>query len=260
MKKIISILAMAVLASCGPKYDKIIALSFDDGPSNVTADILDILKKIIPPEEMFPVEKTESWLYHHAFGAWGEERWICLDIIRKYFGEPSCIKDIVDATAWLQCEGYKAIFEEARRQWPYCSMAINWCYNEPWITAANNSLLIYPCQKKPAYYAVADSLRPTLASARIPKFDWRAGETFSAELWLLNDAPETVSDTVTAELVMGDKTYPLSVWETGAVGANSNAKGANVSFVIPDNSEDALTLRLTSAKGNSSEYKLKMMH
>lgn len=218
------------------------------------------LKKIIPPEEMFPVEKTESWLYHHAFKAWGEERWICLDVVRKYFGEPTCIEDIVAATQWMQCEGYKAIFEEARRQWPYCSMAINWCYNEPWITAANNSLLTYPCQKKPAYYAVADSLRPTLASARIPKFDWRAGETFSAELWLLNDAPETVSDTVTAELVIGDKTYPLSVWETGDVAANSNTKGTNVSFVIPENSEDALTLRLTSAKGNSSEYKLKMMH
>ena len=45
MKKLIPILAMAVLTSCAPKYDKIIALSFDDGPSNVTADILDILKK-----------------------------------------------------------------------------------------------------------------------------------------------------------------------------------------------------------------------
>ena len=42
------ILAMGVtmaLISCKPAPDKIIALSFDDGPSNVTGDILDILKK-----------------------------------------------------------------------------------------------------------------------------------------------------------------------------------------------------------------------
>lgn len=47
ISRILSIVAMTALTlSCGAqKSDKIIALSFDDGPSNVTADILDILKK-----------------------------------------------------------------------------------------------------------------------------------------------------------------------------------------------------------------------
>ncbi|MGM9625734.1 MAG: glycoside hydrolase family 2 TIM barrel-domain containing protein [Eubacteriales bacterium] len=216
------------------------------------------LKKIIPEDELFPIERTESWVYHHAFGAWGEERWLCLDVVRKYFGEPSCIEDVVNATQWLQCEGYKAIFEEARRQWPYCSMAINWCFNEPWITAANNALFTYPAEKKPAYYAVRDSLRSTVASARLPKFDWRAGEEFSFELWYLNDAPEAVSDTIRASVTIGSRTYDLACWETGNVSANTNKQGETVRMVLPEADTDTneLLLTLESELGNSIVYKL----
>lgn len=70
MKKLIPILAMAVLTSCAPKYDKIIALSFDDGPSNVTADILDILKK----------EKVKATFF--VVGSWGEEN--AQDMVRAF--------------------------------------------------------------------------------------------------------------------------------------------------------------------------------
>ncbi|MBP3918636.1 MAG: hypothetical protein J6I50_05650 [Clostridia bacterium] len=214
------------------------------------------LKKIIPENELFPIEKTESWLYHHAFKAWGEERWLCLDIVEKYFGKPTCIEDVVNATQWMQCEGYKAIFEEARRQWPYCSMAINWCYNEPWITAANNALFTYPAEKKPAYDAVKDSLRNTIASARIPKFDWHAGEEFSFELWYLNDAPYEVSDTIHAFLTVGDKRLKLADWTTGTVGANENCKGETVTVTLPAVDASELHLILESENGNSTEYRL----
>ncbi len=224
-------------------------------PSTASAENL---RKIIPEDELFPIEKTKSWLYHHAFKAWGEERWLSLDIVRKYFGEPTCIEDVVDATQWLQCEGYKAIFEEARRQWPYCSMAINWCFNEPWITAANNALFTYPAEKKPAYFAVKDSLRNTIASARVAKFDWAAGEEFACELWCLNDAPESVSDTIHATVTVGNQTFDLGTWETGDVAANANKQGDTVKLVLPKDEAagNVLLLKLESAKGYSSEYKL----
>ena len=50
--------------------------------------------------------------------------------------------------------------EEARKQAPLCAMAINWCYCEPWKTAANNSLIAYPAAPKKAYEAVRAALRP----------------------------------------------------------------------------------------------------
>ena len=215
------------------------------------------LKKIIPEDELFPIERTESWVYHHAFGAWGEQRWLCIDVVRKYFGEPACIADVVDATQWMQCEGYKAIFEEARRQWPYCSMAINWCFNEPWITAANNALFTYPAEKKPAYWSVKDSLRNSIPSARIPKFDWRAGEEFSCELWYLNDAPETVSDTVRATIRVGTEEIPLATWETGEIPACTNKQGETIRAVLPQCSGTReLVLTLESANGNTTTYTL----
>lgn len=69
-------------------------------------------------------------------------------------------------------------------------MALNGCYNEPWPSAANNSLVNRPARPKPAYAAVREACRPVLASARIPRFQWRSHELFTAEFWLLSDAPE----------------------------------------------------------------------
>ena len=51
-------------------------------------------------------------------------------------------------------------------------------------TAANNSLISWPAEPKRAYAEVARACRPVLASARIAKFRWRAGELFSPELIL----------------------------------------------------------------------------
>ena len=214
------------------------------------------LRKIIPEDELFPIEKSKSWVYHHGFKAWSEERWLCMDVFRKYFGEPSCLEDVVEGTQWMQCEGYKAIFEEARRQWPYCSMAVNWCYNEPWLSAANNCLLTYPSEKKPAYYSVRDSLRNSIPTARVPKFDWKAGENFNFELWYLNDAPEAVSDTVRATLTIGDVVIELANWETGEVAACANKQGAKVVRELPWVDAKDMTLTLESANGNTNAYRL----
>ncbi|MBR3967136.1 MAG: hypothetical protein IKJ91_08700 [Clostridia bacterium] len=225
------------------------------GVSGITT--LERLKKIIPENELFPIERTKSWVSHHGFGAWGEERWLCLDILRKYFGESESIEELIDHSHQLQCEGYKAIYEEARRQWPYCSMAINWCFDEPWICAANNSLVAYPAVAKPAFYAVKESLRPKLASARLQKINWKNGENFTAELWYLNDSPENTSDTVTAYIELDGEKYELAEWKTGDVKAGTNKLGIAVNFTLPDApNATEMTLHLESANGNSSEYRL----
>ena len=215
------------------------------------------LKKIIPQEELFPIENKGSWKLHHAFGAWGDERWLCMDVLTRYTQKPlDTLEKVVDHAQWLQCEGYKAIFEEARRQAPYCSMAINWCYCEPWITAAGNSLITYPVQKKAAYYAVQAALRPVMASARIPHFDWKGGECFHAELWLLNDAPEATEETLKVSIVLDGVEYPMLTWESGIVDANTNKIGPAINWVLPDVDAESFVLRLETGNGASSEYRL----
>ena len=136
-------------------------------------------------------------------------------------------------------------------------MALNWCFNEPWITAANNSLLSYPDIKKPAYYTVANSLQNVLITARIPKFSWQDGETLSFELWYLNDCTDAVSDTVTAFLEIGDESYELLEWRTGEVDAASNKQGPTVNFKLPAVSEaKEMKIILKTAADKNNSYRL----
>ena len=219
---------------------------------------MEVLKQIIPEEELFPIKREGVWTLHHAFNAWGTESWMCMPALEMYASGPlDSLEKIVDLSNWMQCEGYKTIFEEARRQAPYCSMAINWDYCEPWITAAGNNLIDHPTRPKPCYYAIRDSLRPVLASARIPRFDWNAGETFHAELWLLNDSPEKTGKTVKVSAKLGGETYPLLTWESGEVGENVNKIGPTINWVLPDVDADDVTLVLDTDDGASSEYRLR---
>ncbi len=217
---------------------------------------MDVLEKIIPADELFPIGKTKNWILHHAFKAWGEEPWVCMPALEMYAPGPlDSLEKIVNLSNWMQCEGYKAIFEEARRQAPYCTMAINWDYCEPWMTAAGNNLIAYPTKKKPCYYSIQSALRPVLASARIPRFDWKAGECFHAEMWLLNDSPEAAGKTVKASIKLGGETYPLLTWESGMT--EKNKIGPTLNWILPDVDADDLTLILDTGDGASSEYRLR---
>ena len=218
---------------------------------------VDQLKKIIPENELFPIKETPAWITHHGFHAWVEDSWVGLNTLEHYFGSSSNLETLVQRSSWLQSAGYQAIFEEARRQWPYCSMAIQWCYNEPWITAANNSVLSYPDVKKPAYGTIQKALRPILASARIPQFQWQAGDRFSAEIWLLNNSQHAVSETITAIIQLGEEQYEQITWNTGLIGAHENKLGPTIHFTLPHVDCDTLVLKLiTSDSERNNTYRL----
>ena len=220
---------------------------------------VEALEKIIPKDELFPPRETEAWVAHHGYKAWIEDTWLCLSTLESYFGKPTSLEQLVDNSNWLQCEGYRFIFEEARRQWPHCSMAINWCYDEPWRTAANNSIIEYPVKPKPCYEFVKNALRPTLFSARLGKFTWHMGETFEAELWLLNDAAVEVSGKVSARLSVGGQTYDLLEWSAKAE-ASKNLQGPTLRFVLPSVNDDRLVLTLEGENGTSSTYTLQYVN
>ena len=221
-----------------------------------------VLEKIIPEEELFPVRDTVSWQAHHAFHAWKPERneWLCPEAIAYYFGESDTLETLVERSQLMQAQGYKAVFEEARRQKPYCAMALNWCYCEPWPCAANNSLICYPAVPKPAYQAVADSCRPICASARLSKFLWEEGETFFCELFLLNDKYDAVSaGTLQAILLApnGEKTVLLT-WEYPTPTPYQNIAGPTARIVLPRWETDRFTLIIEDIRHpeRSSQYTL----
>lgn len=200
---------------------------------------IETIKDVIPPEEWWPIKPTKSWINHHAFDAHGWERWLCLPDVELVFNDKvKSLEDMVERTNFLQVQGYKAMFEEARHQKPHCSMVINWCYNDSWKTVANNSIVGYPTIRKPAYYAIKDSCRPVLASARFPKFHWYTGDYFKAELSLLNDSYQKLNAmNITASLVINGKKYKVMTWNCPAAAINRNVYGPQAVFKLPDMSK-----------------------
>ena len=167
------------------------------------------------------------------------------------------MEERVAQSDWLQTEGMKGIFEEARRQWPHCSAALNWSFNEPWITAANLSIVRYPAIPKPGYFATKNALRSKMFSARIPHFDWKSGERFAAQIWLLNDSMEKASGSVEVILKIGDTEISLLKWDNAEAEINENTEGASVCCTLPAIDADCMTLILKADdESMSSEYKL----
>lgn len=206
---------------------------------------VETLKAILPAEELWPPGAGEAWETHHAFAAWSPESWLHLSQIERYFGSPKTLEELVERGQLLQAAGYQGLFEEVRRQKPVASMALNWCLNEPWPSAANNSLISWPCQPKPALKAVAKACRPTLASARISKFSWMPGENFDPEVWILHDGAHPLEPAnVTAWLECGGIRHSLVTWNSGAIPPNTNRRGPRAQCLLPEFPERIFFLHL----------------
>ncbi len=206
---------------------------------------LAVLNKILPEPERWPPRPGTAWETHHAFGAWIQQSWLCMDAVKHYWGACDTLEKLVERGQLLQSAGLQGLFEEARRQKPVASMALNWCFCEPWPCAANTSLIAWPCEPKPALAAVTASCRTTLASARIRKFAWEPGERFDPELWLLHDGPcPHPSVTMRARLVLNGITHTLITWETGPILPNQNVIGPRVQFILPEFEAGLFTFNL----------------
>lgn len=200
------------------------------GPATV-----ETLREIIPAGELFPPARGGVWEAHQAFGVWLESSHLFLDVMEHYFGPPDSLEQMVERGQLLQAEGFRGIYEEARRQKPAASMALCWCLNEPWPTAANNSLLSWPSRPKLALAAVGAACRPLLASARIRQFQWQEGDWFDPELFWLNDAPDTTDPgPVDVRVETPSGKWHLLRWDGGPLPANTNLAGPQVRWTLPD--------------------------
>ncbi|GAB4488290.1 MAG: hypothetical protein Fur0016_00560 [Anaerolineales bacterium] len=201
--------------------------------------------RLIPPDELFPPRPGTHWEVRHGFDAWGKDAWLQLNRQELYFGPAESLEQMVAQGQWLQAEGLRFVFEEARRQKPVCSLALNWCFNEPWPAAVNGSLVSWPARPKPALQAVAAALRPALLSARVPKFSWRPGETFRAELFLLNDSFDDLpAGKAQATLVFGENEFLMGAWQHPGAPAAQNQPGPVLEFTLPALTFDRFSLVL----------------
>lgn len=223
---------------------------------------MEIIKEIIPAEIIEKPQPNSPWETHKGYGSWnqaGEDSWLCMYAMDLIFGKQTCMADYVQKGNWLQCEGLKCIFEEARRQKPHCSMALNWCFNEPWNNVAGPVIVAYPCRPKPAYYAVGEALRDVMPSAAIPHFSWKSGSLFSAELWLLNDSYEQVADSVRVYMEVGGRKEKILDWDTGCIPAGQNKRGHVIQAILPEVEEQTEILLTLEADCGISSYRLLLL-
>lgn len=220
----------------------------------------EILREFIPENELFPPQPGATWEDHHAFRAWdaSPSSHLEMGVVERYFGPSATLQELTDRGLWIQNAGITCLYEEGRRQKPYCSMVLNWCFNEPWPVAAGGSVICWPCRPKPALDAMRLSCRPVLASARLPKFKWKPGEVFECDLYLLNDTFEAIAPcTITASLE-GDTTIELLTWHCQGTAYNANATGPSPRIILPEWHSRVITLHLSvSGKPEwNSAYKL----
>ena len=196
--------------------------------------------------------QNEVWRAHHGFRGWTTNTWLRPPEVDYYFGGYEDTRDLIEKMQFIQKMCYRSLFEEMRKQWPACSMALNWCFNEPWPTAANNSLICWPRELKPAYFAVKEALRPSASSLRVTKHLWWEKETFNSEIWMLNDSSVSPlpSGKIKVSYSLGEEAP--TVWGTleyAEIKEQTNLLCGGISFKIPEGFEGLICVCL-NVEGN----------
>ncbi len=189
--------------------------------------------------------ENDVWKSHHGFGAWTPKCWVRIPEVEYFFGGYTGTEDLCRKTVFIQCMSYRSAFEEMRRQWPACSMALNWCLNEPWPTAANNSLISWPAQPKEAYESVKAALRPQTSSFDVIRHRWRGGEVFEGKVWMLNDSIEELpaGEVMVSYALDGDYTE-LGTFRFSTLAPQSNVRCGAVAFHLPEDYTGEIHIRL----------------
>ena len=124
-------------------------------------------------------------------------------------------------------------------------MPLNWCFNEPWPTAANSSVISFLARPKPAYFEVQAACRPTALAARFDRLVWRTGDLFECDLHVLNDSSTQVEPgRIRIELVSGDNRQHVLTWDHDAVPTNTNLAGPRCRIQIPNWDSDHFVLSM----------------
>ena len=134
-------------------------------------------------------------------------------------------------------------------------MAINWCYNDPWETAGNQSIIAYPTIKKPSFKAVKEACRDVLASARFAKLTWKPNEKFAGKAFILNDSYKSYEPmTVNIKVEFDGKVQNVRTVKSKEIKPNENEFIGDYEFTIPDLGKEIRRFKLILEVEGKPEY------
>jgi len=137
---------------------------------------------------------------------------------------------------------------------------MTWQFNEPWPNAQCSNVLEYYGGRKLAYYAVKEAYESVLTSLQYKKLFYTSGESFGAEIWLINDRPDSpfrIRYTVTAE----DGSVLASGSFEGTATEDVSFRVGTIGTELPEDLTGSFSIRLDTQCGSfqgSKEYLMLM--
>jgi beta-mannosidase len=204
------------------------------------------LKKFIPEEELWP--PGLSWGHHWAdlqrlrmqnFDTFGEER-------------TGSLEEFVNATQDAQGTIFQLSVEHFRRAKPRTS-GIALCHFITYWPDMKWGIVDNYQEPKRSYYYVQRAYQPLLVSLKFDRRRWKKDETFTGQLWIINDTYQEYRNCRIKLTVCDDSGKCLNEQdvEVATIAADSSAPSASVSWDIAAQARNYFTahLSLTDIQG-----------
>jgi beta-mannosidase len=160
------------------------------------APVLETLRRVIPEAQRYHHSPSLDWHNKDNPKDKGDM------LMQSTTGLPADLAEYVDFSQIAQAEGLKLGIEHFRRRTPHCSGALVWQLNDCW-PVLSWSVLDYYGFGKAGYFYLRRVFAPVLTS-------FRADGHGGVELWLTNDTPDEVVDTLAVRLGRFDG---AAIWE-----------------------------------------------
>jgi beta-mannosidase len=219
---------------------------------------IDSLVKFIPKDELWP--PGPSWERRFA-----EMEKLNFYVTRLAGGEKiDNLAAFVAASQQAQAECLKYGIEHYRRRKYQTSGCLIFEFNEPW-PLISWGIVDWYLQPKLAYQAVQNAFSPVLACIRYPKKEWTTGESFTADLWVINDFHRSIGGcSLTVDYVDGVGKR-LERHDLGIdLRPDSAECVAQLSWTVPSECTEEFALRLFLATSDQvalsrNEYRFRIM-
>jgi beta-mannosidase len=149
------------------------------------------------------------------------------------FGAPTDISDLITKSQLYQALATSFNMEFCRSNKFRNSGLLVWQYDDIW-PCASWSIVDWYGTPKAAYYFLKRASEPIHVSADFERYLWKAGETFAADIHLLNDTEEQVKGASYSVKLLDTRGGTLAhISGKAKVEANRSEKVGRIEYVIP---------------------------
>ena len=188
-------------------------------------------RKFTPPSYLWPPDTTYIE-YHGEYNV----RFQHLMKLSRYadeFGSPTSTDDFIRKSQLYQALANGFNMEYCRENKFRNSGLLIWQYDDIW-PCISWSMVDWYGTPKPSYYYMKRASRPIHVGADFPRYIWKAGEEFDADIYLLNDTYAGVKGLTYEVRVLGVGGETLASKNGSASAAeNRSEKVGRISYTIP---------------------------